>query len=57
MPKEFNIPWTQLDYQWNPHTNDYRGIPDDPNFFHATMFPDRLEIMQNIFLKYNHEYR
>lgn len=38
--------WTSLPYIWNPHKNDKRGIPDDHRFFHATMFPNRLEAMK-----------
>jgi hypothetical protein len=48
LPDSFEIPWTQLDYLWNPHVHDARGIPKDTKFFHATMFQDRLVVMKNI---------
>ena len=48
MPSTFPIPWSQLNYLWNPHVHDYRGIPKDLKFFHATMFQDRLKVMKNI---------
>jgi hypothetical protein len=48
MPTSFPIPWSQLDYLWNPHIYDYRGIPKDIKFFHATMFRDRLSVMKNV---------
>jgi hypothetical protein len=37
--------WGQLPYEWNPHRNDVRGIPDDCRFFHATTFSDRRAAM------------
>jgi len=48
LPETFPIPWTQLDYSWNPHVHDYRGIPNKLRFFHATMFNDRAKIMRHI---------
>jgi hypothetical protein len=48
MPKSFPIPWTQLDYRWNPHVHDHRGIPNPLRFFHATMFKDREKMMRHI---------
>lgn len=53
LPSTFPIPWTQLNYVWNPHVHDYRGIPYNAKFFHATMFKDRLAIMKNIVSKLN----
>lgn len=38
--------WSSLPYEWNPHKNDIRGIPDNPRFFHATMFENRAEVMK-----------
>jgi len=38
--------WSSLPYEWNPHKNDTRGIPDHPRFFHATMFENRAEVMK-----------
>lgn len=46
MPETFTVPWTQLNYLWNPHINDSRGIPQNSRFFHATMFNNRLETMK-----------
>jgi hypothetical protein len=48
MPDTFDIPWTKLDYLWNPHVHDHRGIPKETKFFHATMFQDRLAIMKHV---------
>lgn len=48
LPSSYPIPWTQLDYSWNPHVHDRRGIPNKIKFFHATMFKDRASIMSNI---------
>ncbi len=48
LPEKFDIPWTQLDYLWNPHVHDHRGIPPDLKFFHATMFQDRVFIMKEV---------
>ena len=48
MPEIFNIPWTKLDYLWNPHVHDHRQIPKDSRFFHATMFSDRAEVMKKV---------
>lgn len=39
--------WQELPYEWNPHINDPRGIPDDCRFFHATMHADRLSAMRS----------
>lgn len=47
MPETFPMPWTQLNYLWNPHINDSRGIPQNSRFFHATMFKNRLEAMKH----------
>ena len=47
MPETFPIPWTQLNYLWNPHINDNRGIPQNARFFHAAMFKNRLEAMKH----------
>lgn len=38
--------WSSLPYEWNPHKNDHRGIPDNRRFFHATMFDDRAKEMR-----------
>jgi hypothetical protein len=38
--------WSSLPYEWNPHKHDVRGIPDDPRFFHATMFEDKVGVMK-----------
>lgn len=48
MPESFPIPWTQLNYSWNPHVHDYRGIPERLRFFHATMFQNRPSVMRNV---------
>lgn len=48
MPESFPIPWTKLDYRWNPHIHDHRKIPSDLRFFHATMFIDRAKMMTNV---------
>ena len=37
--------WSELPYEWNPHKDDSRGVPEDCRFFHATMFPDRKQAM------------
>lgn len=49
LPQRYDIPWTQLDYLWNPHINDRRKIPDNTKFFHATGFSDRYSVMKNVF--------
>lgn len=38
--------WGELQYQWNPHPMDARGLPDDMRFFHATAIADRLQAMR-----------
>ena len=38
--------WGTLSYEWNPHPNDPRGVPDDCRFFHATATGDRLGAMR-----------
>jgi hypothetical protein len=38
--------WGQLDYEWNPHPCDERGVPEDCRFFHATAVDDRLVAMR-----------
>lgn len=38
--------WEELDYEWNPHPCDPRGIPDALRFFHATATNDRLGEMR-----------
>jgi hypothetical protein len=38
--------WGQLDYGWNPHPCDERGVPEDCRFFHATAVDDRLGAMR-----------
>lgn len=48
LPESYPIPWTQLDYVWNPHVQDYRGIPNKIRFFHATMFENRYKVMKHI---------
>lgn len=48
LPESYPIPWTQLDYLWNPHVHDHRGIPSNLKFFHATMFADRPQIMMSV---------
>jgi len=48
LPDKFTIPWTQLDYRWNPHIHDHRKIPKDSRFFHATMFTDRAKTMRSV---------
>lgn len=53
LPKSFPIPWTQLDYLWNPHVHDKRGLPKQMRFFHSTMFQDRFSIMKNILSQIN----
>lgn len=53
LPETYPIPWTQLDYTWNPHVRDYRGIPNYFRFFHATMFQDREKIMKHIVSQIN----
>ena len=47
-PSQDNISWTALDYLWNPHINDSRGIPQETRFFHATSFQDRYAVMKHI---------
>jgi len=53
LPEKFDIPWTQLDYLWNPHVHDHRGIPRDLRFFHATMIKDRVAVMKDILRQIN----
>lgn len=48
LPDTFPIPWTQLDYLWNPHVHDKRGMPKDMRFFHSTMFKDRALVMSQV---------
>jgi hypothetical protein len=48
LPKHFNIPFKELDYLWNPHVHDRRGLPQDLRFLHFTMFTDRLAAMKKI---------
>ncbi len=48
LPDSYPIPWSQLEYEWNPHVHDYRGIPNKLRFFHATMFNDRAKIMKQV---------
>lgn len=48
LPKNFTLPFCQLDYLWNPHVHDHRGLPSDLKFLHFTMFADRLSAMKNI---------
>lgn len=48
IPETSNIPWTKLDYKWNPHIHDHRKIPKDVRFFHATMFADRAKVMRDV---------
>jgi hypothetical protein len=38
--------WGELDYKWNPHPRDPRGVPDDLRFFHATATDDRFGDMR-----------
>jgi len=38
--------WSSLPYEWNPIRHDFRSIPDNPRFFHATMFPNKAEAMK-----------
>ena len=49
-PHDVGVPagplWGELPYEWNPHGNDERGVPEDARFFHATMFPDRAAEMR-----------
>lgn len=53
LPSSYPIQWTQLDYLWNPHIHDERGIPPNLRFFHATMFNDRASVMSNIMRQIN----
>jgi len=53
MPETFPIPWTKLDYLWNPHVHDNRGIPNNTRFFHATMFQDRAKTMKHVLSQIN----
>jgi alpha-N-acetylglucosamine transferase len=48
LPESYDIPWTKLDYRWNPHIHDHRKIPSDLRFFHSTMFTDRAKIMKSV---------
>ena len=48
LPEKFNLPFTKLDYLWNPHVHDHRGLPSNLKFLHFTMFGDRLSAMKNI---------
>ena len=48
VPQQEDIPWVSLDYLWNPHINDERGIPQETKFFHATGFQDRYAVMRHI---------
>lgn len=48
LPKKLNIPTTILDYRWNPHVHDHRGLPQDLRFLHFTMFADRVAAMKNV---------
>ena len=52
LPLEYPIPWTQLDYRWNPHIWDPRGIPSDMRFFHSTMMHDKVRVTKTILAKY-----
>ncbi|NDC71888.1 MAG: hypothetical protein EBZ62_00335 [Sphingobacteriia bacterium] len=51
LPKKSSIPWTKLDYRWNPHINDHRAIPEDYRFFHSTMIDNKIEITKKILLE------
>lgn len=53
LPSNHTIPWTSLDYCWNPHINDARKIPKETRFFHATCFNDRYLAMKNILQQIN----
>lgn len=53
LPTTYNIPWTQLDYIWNPHVHDKRKIPEETRFFHATSYNDRYGIMKNLLNQIN----
>lgn len=53
LPPQYNIPWTQFDYLWNPHINDARNIPNNSKFFHATCFNDRYAAMKNVLQQIN----
>lgn len=48
LPKKFSLPFCQLDYLWNPHVHDHRGLPSNLKFLHFTMFADRLSAMKEI---------
>lgn len=52
LPSSYSIPWTKLDYKWNPHIYDHRGIPEDIKFFHSTMMNDKETITKKILKKY-----
>ena len=48
LPEKFSLPFSKLDYLWNPHVHDHRGLPSDLKFLHFTMFADRLSAMKNV---------
>ena len=48
LPEKSNIEWTQLDYAWNIHPYDKRGMLDHPKGFHATMYQDTAYVMRSI---------
>lgn len=48
IPEKTNIKFTSLDYRWNPHVHDHRGLPQDLRFLHFTMFNDRVASMKHI---------
>lgn len=48
LPESFEIPFCKLDYLWNPHVHDHRGLPNNLKFLHFTMFADRLGAMKEI---------
>lgn len=54
LPSEFSIPWTQLDYRWNPHIWDKRGIPEDSRFFHTTMMDNKEQRTRDIMIQYGY---
>lgn len=54
LPNQYDIPWTKLDYRWNPHVNDHRRIPSDLRFFHSTMIHPKEELTKKILQAYGH---
>jgi hypothetical protein len=53
LPHSYKIKWQTLDYSWNPHIHDHRGIPLNTKFFHSTCYPNRMHAIKNMLDKIN----